>query len=92
MITYIAKQPEKRILDKSNTEDQPQLSDSMQPTKRISHAPAVQPLKLSQKEYHEAYHGLMRLQKICSRKQNYRKKLNMSTFHNTQLETTLHPT
>ena len=78
-------------MDKSNTEDQPQLSDSMQPTKRISHAPTVQPLKLSQKEYHEAYPWAYEASENIFKKTELSKKLNMSTFHNIQLETTLHP-
>ena len=56
MINHIyAEQPEERSSDESDTENQSQSSNSMQPTKKTSHAPAVQPLKLSQKEYHEAY-------------------------------------
>ena len=50
-----AKQTEKRTSGESNTEDQPQSSKSMQPTKRISHGPSVQSLKLSQKEHDQAY-------------------------------------
>ena len=50
-----AKQPEERTLDESNTKDQPPSLNSMKPTKRTSHTPAVQPLKLSQQEYLQAY-------------------------------------
>ena len=56
MVNHVcARKPGNRILDESNMEDQEWSLSGMSPPGGTSHAPAVQPLKLSQKEYQEAY-------------------------------------
>ena len=54
-ITYMQDNLKKKTLDESNAQDKLQSSNSMQPTKRTSHALNVQSLKLSEKEHHQAY-------------------------------------